>query len=564
MNTKTITEKIKLLPAWTKFAILTLAVSASIWVAMFAQNETSKEDSAVVAPISEIEIATAGEDGVSVDLTLNSWPGELVFPGLVKIQPSKEGVVLSWRVNIGDQVKSGQILADVSAPPETPELSAMLAERAEILSSAKGRLAATEDYAIRTGEQVAALQGALSGGSTDKNIIVKSLRDALIVNEQFLISYIKQAFTRQRQSFLYVSDPRLFYYGTLNKNYGYWDSSLQDRYVLAETKLSRALKENTSLIPESAAREYFTVATLLSNATPKGEIPDMRAETSEDQEKLLDLLKSYADAKAELAIREAEFSLSISEKISGSSRELANMRSEVAAAEAAYNAILGSISGYGRITSPRAGIISSILAKEGSFVRPGEFIATIVSENATAPFVRFQIPATAVLPKRGDELSFVRPGFVTDVRKGRLIGIGTALDEMGSFMADGSLSKASGWPSDSAVRVFISSASSKASISIPMKSIWWKEEGVSAVWMVSKEGRVYGQTVVLGRTGGGVVEVLKGLAYGERYLPNPPAGVMEDMLVETLLTEEQKIRKEAMKSSTKVDDAHDDHAGHDH
>ncbi len=562
MNIKTIIEKIKLLPKWAKFALPILLVSVSIGAAVFAQNETPKGNNAMIVPVYQIEIAVAGEDGVSVDLVLNSWPGELVLPGLVKIQPSKEGVVLSWRVNIGDRVSAGQTLADVSAPPETPELAVMLAERAEMLGSAKGRLAAAEDYAIRTGEQVTTLQGALAGGSANKNIIVTSLRNSLIVKEKSLLSFIKQAHTLRVLSFTNVSDPRFSNYLSFNKYYGKWDSSLQDRYLLAEIALSKALKENPSLVPEGAAIEYFTVATLISNATPEGGTTDMRVETFEDQERLLDLLKSYADAKAEIAIREAEFSLSASEKISDSSRELANIRSEVAAAEAAYNAIVGSISGFGRITSPRGGIISSILAKEGSFVRPGEFIATVVSENATAPFVRFQIPATAVLPKRGDELSFVRPGFATDVRKGRLIGIGGALDEMGSFMADGSLAKSTGWPSDSAVRVFISSDSSKASIAIPMKSIWWKEEGVSAVWMVSKEGRVYGQTVVLGRTGGGVVEVLGGLARGERYLPNPPAGVTEDMLLQALLTAEEKSRDEDVKSAekNKVDDGHADHA----
>ncbi len=564
MNIKITLEKIKLLPKWAKFAIPALLISASIASVMFAQSETPKENNTIIAPVSKIEVAIAGEDGMSVDMTLNSWPGELVFPGLVKIQPSKEGVVLSWRVNIGDRVSAGQTLADVSAPPETPELASMLAERAEILGSAKGRLAAAEDYATRTGEQVTALQGALAGGSTNKKIIITSLRDTLIVKEQSLLSFIKQAFTQRVLSFTSVSDPRSFNYLSFSKNYGRWDASLQDRYLLAELKLSKALKENYSFVPEGAAREYFTVSTLVANATPIDEIGNMRMETFEDQEKLLDLLKEYADAKAEITMKEAEFSLSISEKISDSSRELANMRSEVAAAEAAYNAILGSISGFGRITSPRGGIVSSILAKEGSLVRPGEFIATIVSENANAPFVRFQIPATAVQPKRGDELSFVRPGFATDVRKGRLIGMGGALDEMGSFMADGSLVNGSGWPSGSAVRVFISSTSSVTTIAIPMKSIWWKGEGISAVWMVSKDGRAYGQTVVLGRTGGGVVEVLDGLTRGERYLPNPPASAMEGMLVDVMLRVEEKSSDEAVmrdnKSDAKVENPHAGHA----
>ncbi len=558
MNIKIIVEKIKLSPKWAKFAIPTLLVSILFGVVVLAQNETPKENKVVIAPVSPIEIATAGEDGMSVDLALNSWPGELVFPGLVKIQPSKEGVVLSWRVNIGDRVYAGQTLADVSAPPETPELAVMLAERRELLSSARGRLVAAEDYAIRTGEQVSTLQGALASGGTNKNIIITSLRDSLIVKEQLLLSFIKQAFTRQLQSFSNVSDSRFFNYGSFNKNYGTLNQSVQNRYVLAVIMLAEILKENPFLVPESAAREYFTVATLLANSTPKGEITDMRVETFQDQEKLLDLLESLASAKAEIAIKEAEFSLSVSEKISDSSRELDNMRSEVAASEAAYNAILESISGFGRITSPRGGIVSSILAKEGSLVRPGEFIATVVSENATAPFVRFRIPVTAVLPKKGEELSFVRPGFATDVRKGRLIGIGGALDEMGSFMADGALTKSSGWPSDSAVRVFVSSASSNASIAIPLKSIWWKEESISAVWMVSKEGRAYSQIVMLGRTGGGVVEVLGGLVRGDRYLPNPPANVVENMQIDALITAQEKSNDEgdSQNKNDKVEDAH--------
>jgi len=72
---------------------------------------------------------------------------EVVFPRLSENEPDAEGVVATWFVSDGDQVASGQLLAEVMVEKVSGEVLAPAAGRV--------RLLVAEDQTARQGEVIA-------------------------------------------------------------------------------------------------------------------------------------------------------------------------------------------------------------------------------------------------------------------------------------------------------------------------------------------------------------------------------------------------------------------------
>jgi multidrug efflux pump subunit AcrA (membrane-fusion protein) len=113
-----------------------------------------------------------------------------------------------------------------------------------------------------------------------------------------------------------------------------------------------------------------------------------------------------------------------------------------------------------------------------------------------------------------------------------MIGIGNALDETGSMMADALLLEPVDWPVGVSLRVLLPASS--ATLDLPLSSVWWDSEGGANVWAVSPAGRVYEQKVALGRTLGEKVEIYSGLVRGDRYIVKPVSGIVPDMLIDDI------------------------------
>jgi pyruvate/2-oxoglutarate dehydrogenase complex dihydrolipoamide acyltransferase (E2) component len=72
---------------------------------------------------------------------------EVVFPRLSEQEPDAEGVLATWFVSDGDQVASGQLLAEVMVEKVSGEVLAPAAGRVSLLVA--------EDQAARQGEVIA-------------------------------------------------------------------------------------------------------------------------------------------------------------------------------------------------------------------------------------------------------------------------------------------------------------------------------------------------------------------------------------------------------------------------
>ena len=72
---------------------------------------------------------------------------DVLFPRLSEDEPAAEGVLATWFVADGDQVASGQLLAEVMVEKVSGEVTAP--------ASGRVRLLVSEDQPVRQGEVIA-------------------------------------------------------------------------------------------------------------------------------------------------------------------------------------------------------------------------------------------------------------------------------------------------------------------------------------------------------------------------------------------------------------------------
>ena len=132
----------------------------------------------------------------------------------------------------------------------------------------------------------------------------------------------------------------------------------------------------------------------------------------------------------------------------------------------------------------------------------------------------------------------MRPGFPKEVHKAKITGIGTSLDEMGSYMADAIILDNVDWPAGASVRV-IPPENSVTPV-IKLSSIMWNETDGHYLFGVSEIGRIFKRRITLGRTLGSSVEIYTGIKNGDRYLVSPKDDFKENMLIEDVLPKESE------------------------
>ena len=160
-------------------------------------------------------------------------------------------------------------------------------------------------------------------------------------------------------------------------------------------------------------------------------------------------------------------------------------------------------------------------------------IATITGGKESSLIARIRIPNNIVRPKTGDVLQAIRPGFPKDIREVKIVGIGSSLDETGSYMADAMFTGDIDWPIEASIRV-IPLATSNMPV-IKLSSIVWADSGNPFVWAVSDGKRIYAKHVKIGRILGASVEIYEGLKNGDKYISSPISDIKEDMLLEEII-----------------------------
>lgn len=507
-----------------------------------------------------IEIATVSTSGTTSEAIGSSWPGEIISLGNLPVQPEREGTIAEWRVHIGESVRAGQVLGTLSRPPATPELISMLANEAEGLAKARSNADAEEIYVTERTEQLLAQRGALEQSRIRTGNLLDSTQTTnsgvVSVRKKNLHSVLENSIAT---TYPYLSGnaivPTTYQSVVLRSPIGAQNSQLREAF---SGVLYSALSDirTDEIVPEKSGLAYFDLTIKLVNAS----LPDGNMLTSSDLATLKSILATgrndFTIALNELRESELE-SVSTSKEYSSEIKEidaqitelrktLAMVKGEVTAKEAAYKTVNNAINGGNAITSPRSGIVSTILKKQGEFVSPGMPVAIITGETPNEKSVRFAIPITSQKPSVNSSLRIVRPGFPTDVRNAKLIGVGSSVDGMGTYMADAIFSEANEWTVGGSVRV-LTGENNKMAI-VPLSSIMWDEHGTPYVWGVSDADRLYAKKLKLGRTLGTSVEAYEGLLGGDRYVVSPTPLMHEDVLLSELMPKQDTHASDAAPS----------------
>lgn len=489
-------------------------------------------------------VAIAGEE--RAEEIGSSWPGELVSLASVPVQPPREGMIASWSVHVGERVAAGQTLGVLSAPPAMPETLAMLAEERKMLAMAESVVSAKRTYtASRLLELARARANIERSLEHSEDIIGTGPKSA---NEFSMIAARQKRVRTMLESAFAESYPLLSGQGTLPARYnaitlkdaiGAQNSRLRDRFAQVVSVMLNDLRSD-GVTPIASGMAYFDLAIALADAS----IPDGAMLTETELAMLKTMLHKDRDAflMAVDELRETEL-MAVGERkmaveqLAEIASEEAMVRQDLAMAEGdllakqeSARAIERAASGPEAIVSPRSGIVSAITKNTGAFVEPGMPVAMVTGSANGALLVRFRIPANESVPPIGTELSVVRVGSPDAPRKAILIGVGRALDEGGTIMADAKIIDAEDWPVGVPVRVL--SSRPEDAVVVPLGSIWWSASGTPMLWVVSRAGRISGREVEIGRSLGERFEILHGLAKGEQYLARSIDGITENMLLE--------------------------------
>lgn len=500
-------------------------------------NRTAGGASAVSRSDYDSIVAVVGAEYASTTAAAldNSWPAEIISSKISHVQPQREGVLTEWRVRVGDRVSAGQTLAKISAPPATPELIAMLAEKTESLTRARAQAELANEYAAKEQSRFDSLSGALATEEKGSAAFtaLEQMRKKADAKRSLSRSFVEKALSAHVAMVTNFSDWRNVRYGGLSKQYGIQNSDVQNQYESALLSLVEALK-NSPDTPEAKAENYFSLAVRLANTSGANpDVTEFRTMAIADQKEYLDMIADYREALADVSDKETEYKLMIKEQGAMVERDRGMAQADVKAMEASYATVRNEILGGTNIVAPRSGTISAIYKKAGDLVDPATAVAVISGKGAGELTVRIRIPNNVRKPSAGEIVSVVRPGFAGDVKRARVLGVGDSLDDLGSYMADAILLDSTDWPAGTSVRVLVPQDSSAPSIKLT--SVWWGADSAPRVWRISDAGRIYSQVVKLGRTLGTYIEIYEGLKTGDRYITNTSLDIEEDMLLDDLV-----------------------------
>lgn len=397
--------------------------------------------------------------------------------------------------------------------------------------------------------------------------VLDQARTVVAIKQKNIRTSIEQALTSEFPEI--VSSPkdpvaafraRGYFATTFDSTMGVLDSAARQDFASAALKLLSELKDPEA-VPEVAASAYFqaanrvVLASVSSGDISASTLSGLRKMISDDKSAFLTAVADAREAKTELAMKETDVKMKetdanmketeyamnrtetdkdfamqkkeIDEKISMLERDVELANGKVRAAEVSYGTVLHGLTEGLNIVAPRDGVVSVIMKKNGDFVGPGMAVASLNSGNISERFVRFRIPSNLRAPALGDILLINRPGFPTEVKKVKLAGIGTALDQNGSYIADADFVDRMDWPVGASVRVMPPSSDAGTSF-IPLSALWWGEDGTAHVWVVEKD-ILHARTITTGRALNDSIEVMEGLRQGEAYVSKPLPSLKEGM-----------------------------------
>lgn len=529
------------------FVLLTCLLFIAFIIKVYADaghdapvSEVKQSDKIVIRKIGDTDPDNISQEG------LGSFYGEITSKDISSVHASREGVISSWNVSIGDTVSIGDVLGYVIVTGISPEQQAMLATQEA--NAYKAKLDAdTAQNVVNESESIFAKvidnfknisnkQKSLYDGNSSTSSVaylteLKTLEARQVSLQNKLQDFGNTAITKifPLVSKLETSPFNQNYYETNLKNEVAVKNSSQ-RYAYAEYLKSYAVKTSARTLTDNDVREFLNKTNQIIESSLQGselDIKNLSTTVGELQTTLREITTALDETTLLKVGKQREYSqldIDLSKNIGQLDNDLAlkkldqytlklKAENEVKSATLLSQKLAQSAGGIIPILASRDGIIATIEKNVGDYITLSQRIGYI-SKNNPVKMVRFTIPPTWRDIKKGDSLSLI---WKADFNSGSavIIGISPTINENGGHQAEALISKETVFPIGSSVRLV--PENSKKGVFVNSKAIVFDNLN-PFVWIIMENQKIRKQEIQVGRQLGEYVEVLSGLERGFGYL----------------------------------------------
>ncbi len=529
-------------------AIGALFIAGSIGVLVYADAGHDTPEPVAIQQSEQVIVRKVGDvdaDAISQE-GLSSFFGEVISKDIASVHSSREGVITSWNVSVGDRVSAGTVLGYVTVTGVSPEQQMQLAQQQANALKAKLDLDTVNTIATQTESvfsriaeslrSVADKQKAIYDGSNGSVTSTYLTELQAIQSRQSSLEKKLQDFSNTALNELY---PLVSQYGqspfnsgfsetSLNQDLGNRNSSLRNTYASLIRQFASKVTSRT--VTDDDVRNFLNETTDIVEATlPNQSVSTegITAAVKDLQTELRDISNELSQATIDKTAKERERSqveIELLRSLSGFDNDLSlkkleqlsageRAKNEAKAAELLAQKLSVSAGGVVPVLASKSGIVASIEKNVGDYVSVADKIGLISNQNPVK-IVRFTIPSSWRDIKKGDALSLI---WKADFKPGSAVitGISPILNENGGHQAEAVLSKSTVFPVGSSVRLI--PENSKKGVFINSKAVVF-DNLKPFVWIVTENDTIRKQEITPGRQLGEYVEILSGLEIGYGYL----------------------------------------------
>jgi hypothetical protein len=451
----------------TSLALVLLVVIGGISVLVYADegHETAEPvvqqtEQVIVRKVGDVDIDAISQEGLS------SFYGEITSKDVASINASREGVISSWNVSVGDNVLAGKVLGYITVTGVSAEQQQQLA--AAESESLKARLdaelarqIASDSMNVFSGmsekyKSILDLQnkayGAVNGSSIAQQEVANLAR--LAFSDIYPHIGIPSRSTAEGGN-LSANGTSLFdtltYLG-IKYGVGIKKSSVQYDYQSFIATYTKKIREGNVNVTD--VQQFLNkTSNILSESFPQSDVF-----TQTDIDKVYEFVKDYQEKIASTSERYRDQALAgvdIQKNIIDFDNEIAlknldqkstqaRAQNGALAAELLAQKLAVSAGGVIPILAAKSGIVATVEKNVGDYVTVSDRVGFISSANPRKN-VRFTIPASWKDISKGDTLSISwRPEY--SMGSAVITGISPIIDEKGGYQAEAIISKETAYP----------------------------------------------------------------------------------------------------------------------
>ena len=516
--------------------------------------EVKQSEQVVVRKVGDTDTDAISQEGLS------SFYGEIVSKDVASINVSREGVISSWNVSVGDNVSAGSVLGYVTVTGVSPEQQMALAQQQANALKAQLDLDLAKKISINSAKvfssakdkynTLSETQNKAYGNIKGKNTVEGEIENLARVSfSQFYpLIGIPTTSTPQGGS-VNANGTSLFNSKTyLSLKYGVGIKKQDETYAYQSFIISYANKIGDGTVGIGDLQEFLRkTSEIIGESYPQSD-----TFTQSDINHTVEFIKEYQAQVAEASTRYREQALTgfdlqknivsfdIELDLKNLEQQNAQSKAENEAKGAELLALKLAVSAGGVIPiyASKSGVVATVEKNVGDYVTISDRVGFISNANPRKS-VRFTIPASWKDINKGDTLSISwRPEY--GMGSATITGISPVIDEKGGYQAEAVISKETVFPVGASVRLI--PENSKKGVFVNRKAILF--EGVTPfVWIVTESNTLRKQEVKVGRGLGEYVEIIAGLERDFSYLViiDPLVQIRSGMMLTQILKTETKV-----------------------